>query len=124
MALLLILVGIWTGSGFKAMIEFTAPVFWLFFLLSGLSLFVLRIREPATIRPFKVPLFPLVPLLFCAMCTYMLWASLSYVYSKSLGGMNAAWIVIGVLAIGVVLLLIMRIPRVKQKQSVFPPESH
>ncbi len=29
-ALLLVLVGAWTGSGFKSMVEFTAPVFWLF----------------------------------------------------------------------------------------------
>src|SRR5690606_38058576 len=32
-ALLLVVVGTLTGSGFKAMVEFTAPVFWLFFLL-------------------------------------------------------------------------------------------
>ena len=71
-ALVLVLVGAWTGSGFKSMVEFTAPVFWLFFLLSGISLFVLRVREPATARPFLVPLFPLLPLVFCAVCAYML----------------------------------------------------
>jgi APA family basic amino acid/polyamine antiporter len=114
-ALILVLLGAWTGSGFKAMVEFTAPVFWLFFLLSGISLFVLRIREPETVRPFRVPLYPLLPLLFCATCVYMLWASLSYVYSKSLGGLNAAWIGVAVLAIGFVLLLIVRVPAVNQK---------
>ena len=109
-ALLLVSIGSWSGSGFKTMVEFTAPVFWLFFLLSGVSLFVLRVREPDTARPFKVPLFPLLPLLFCAMCVYMLWASLSYVHSKSFGGWNAAWIGVAVLAIGVVLLMLMRMP--------------
>jgi APA family basic amino acid/polyamine antiporter len=104
-ALLLVLAGAWTGSGFKSMVEFTAPVFWLFFLLAGLSLFVLRVREPATARPFRVPLFPFVPLAFCAMCAYMLWSSLSYVYSQSLGGWNAAWVGVAVLALGCVLLL-------------------
>jgi amino acid transporter len=107
-ALLLVLAGAWSGSGFKSMVEFTAPVFWLFFLLSGVSLFVLRVREPHTARPFKVPLFPLLPLLFCAMCGYMLWASLSYVYSQQLGGFNAAWIGVAVLAIGAVLLWFLR----------------
>jgi APA family basic amino acid/polyamine antiporter len=107
-ALLLLLVGVWTGSGFKAMVEFTAPVFWLFFLLSGVSLFVLRIRDPHTARPFRVPLFPLLPLAFCATCLYMLAASLSYVYSQSLGGWNAAWIGVAVLAVGGVLLLFLR----------------
>lgn len=104
-ALLLVALGTWTGSGFRSMVEFTAPVFWLFFLLAGLSLFVLRVRDPATERPFKVPLFPLLPLLFCAMCAYMLWASLSYVYSQSLGGLNAAWIGVAVLATGCIPLL-------------------
>ena len=113
-ALILVLLGSWSGSGFKTMVEFTAPVFWLFFLLSGISLFVLRIREPQTERPFKVPLFPLLPLLFCAMCAYMLWASLSYVYSQSLGGWNAAWIGVGVLAIGLVLLLLIRISKLER----------
>lgn len=110
-ALLLVAVGSWTGSGFKSMVEFTAPVFWLFFLLSGVSLFVLRMREPDAERPFKVPLFPLLPLAFCAMCGYMLWSSLSYVYSQSLGGLNAAWIGVAVLAAGGVLLLLMHAHR-------------
>jgi amino acid transporter len=108
-ALLLVLIGALTGNGFKAMVEFTAPVFWLFFLLSGLSLFVLRNREPEVARPFKVPMFPLLPLLFCAMCGYMLWSSLSYVHSQSLGTWNAAWIGIAVLAVGSVLLLLMHV---------------
>lgn len=107
-ALALVATGAALGGGFKAMVEFTAPVFWLFFLLTGISLFVLRRREPNTPRPFKVPLYPVLPLLFCASCAYMLWSSLSYVYSQQLGGLNAAWIGVGVLAIGVVLLLLLR----------------
>jgi APA family basic amino acid/polyamine antiporter len=122
-ALLLVAIGAWTGGGFKSMVEFTAPVFWLFFLLAGVSLFVLRIREPAAERPFKVPLFPLLPLLFCAMCAYMLWSSLSYVYSQSLGGLNAAWIGVAVLAAGLALLLLIRTPPLTQKQSTVPTES-
>lgn len=112
LALLLVLGGAWVGGGFKAMVEFTAPVFWAFFLLSGLSLLVLRAREPDTPRPFKVPWYPVLPLVFCAMCIYMLWASLSYVFSQALGSWNAAWAGVAVLAVGVVLLLIMRaLPR-------------
>ena len=106
-ALLLVALGTWTGTGFQAMVEFTAPVFWLFFLLSGLALFVLRVREPQVERPFKVPLYPLLPLVFCATCAYMLWSSLSYVHSQSLGGLNAAWIGVAVLSVGVVLLLLL-----------------
>jgi amino acid transporter len=97
-------IGTWAGGGFKAMVEFTAPVFWLFFLLAGASLIVLRAREPQAERPFRVPLYPLLPLAFCAVCAGMLWSSLSYVYSQQLGGFNAAWIGVAVLAVGAVLL--------------------
>jgi amino acid transporter len=103
-ALLLVGIGAALGGGFRAMVEFTAPVFWLFFLLSGISLFVLRRREPGHARPYRVPLFPLLPLLFCASCACMLWSSLSYVSSQTLGGLNAAWIGIAVLAAGLLLL--------------------
>lgn len=107
-ALLLVALGAWTGGGFRAMVEFTAPVFWLFFLLVGIALFVLRAREPARERPFRVPLYPLLPVLFCATCAYMLWSSLSYVNNQSLGGFNAAWIGVAVLALGGVLLAVVR----------------
>jgi APA family basic amino acid/polyamine antiporter len=122
-ALLLVGIGTAVGSGFKAMVEFTAPVFWLFFLLTGISLFVLRRREPAWPRPYKVPLFPLLPLLFCASCAYMLWSSLSYVYSQSLGGLNAAWIGVAVLAFGLLLLLLLRRRADKEKPSVMSIKS-
>lgn len=116
-ALLLVVVGTWAGSGFKAMVEFTAPVFWIFFLLSGLSIFVLRRKEPTAARPFRVPFYPLLPAAFCAMCVYMLWSSLSYVYSQSLGSWNAAWIGVAVLAFGLVLLLLMHLLSDRQPQS-------
>ena len=65
-------------EGFETMVEFTAPVFWLFFLLTGVSLLVLRRREPEVARPFTVPLYPITPLVFCATCAYLLYASLAY----------------------------------------------
>jgi amino acid transporter len=103
-ALVLVGIGAAIGSGFAAMVEFTAPVFWLFFLLTGMALFVLRWRDPYAPRPFRVPLFPLLPLVFCLTCASMLWSSLSYVYSQALGGLNAAWIGVAVLACGLLLL--------------------
>ena len=42
-------------AGVQTMVEFTAPVFWFFFLLTGVALFVLRFRDPHRARPFKVP---------------------------------------------------------------------
>jgi amino acid transporter len=77
-ALLLVGFGAARRGGFEAMVSYTAPVFWLFFLLSGVSLFVLRAREPGAPRPFRVPLYPLTPALFCLSCAYLLWSSLAY----------------------------------------------
>jgi amino acid transporter len=104
-ALLLMLLGIATGGGFSTMVEYTAPVFWLFFLLAGLSLFVLRVREPDAPRPFKVPLYPVLPLVFCAACAYMLQASLGYVGGNTFLGVNAAWVGVAVLGVGAVLMV-------------------
>ena len=115
-ALVLVGVGAVAGGGFKSMVEFTAPVFWLFFLLSGISLFVLRVREPDVPRPFRVPLYPLLPIVFCLVCAYMLWASLSYVYSQELGGLNAAWIGVLVLSLGALLLLAMGKPPARRRR--------
>ncbi|MCU0533508.1 MAG: amino acid permease [Hydrococcus sp. Prado102] len=77
-ALLLVLLGTLTRKGFETMVEYTSPVFWFFFLLTGISLIVLRMREPERDRPFKVPLYPFTPLLFCGISIYMLQSSLVY----------------------------------------------
>jgi basic amino acid/polyamine antiporter, APA family len=105
-ALLLVLLGVATGGGFKSMVEYTAPVFWFFFLLVGIALFVLRARDPRIERPFRVPLYPVLPVLFCAASAYMLYSSLTYVGSKQFGGFNAAWIGVVVLAVGALLLAV------------------
>ena len=67
-----------TPDGFTAMVAYTSPVFWTFFLLTALTLFVFRRREPGA-PSFRVPLYPIVPLAFCAMCLYMLYSSINYV---------------------------------------------
>jgi basic amino acid/polyamine antiporter, APA family len=77
-ALALVLFGTLARRGFETMVEYTAPVFWLFFFLTGLSVIVLRFREPRAERPFRTPLYPLTPVAFCAACLYMLQSSLAY----------------------------------------------
>ncbi|MBF2064830.1 MAG: amino acid permease [Calothrix sp. C42_A2020_038] len=97
--LLLIIMGALTRNGFQTMVDYTAPVFWFFFLLSGIALFVLRHREPEINRPFRVPVYPVIPLLFCATCAYLLYSSINY---TGIGG------TVGVLVLltGVPILLI------------------
>ena len=100
-AFVLICFGAMARDGFKAMVEYTAPVFWFFLLLVGLSLFVLRRREPNHPRPFKVPLYPITPILFCLICGYLIYSSLVYTGRGALFG-------IAVLLVGVPLLGLVR----------------
>jgi amino acid transporter len=77
-ALALVGLGGLTRSGFETMVEYTAPVFWLFLCLTGVALFVLRRRDPARPRPFRVPFYPLTPLAFCVTSGYLVYSSLAY----------------------------------------------
>ncbi len=84
----------WEGhGGFETLLRCTAPVFWAFFLLTGVSLFVLRWRDRGRPRPFSVPLFPVLPLIFCATCGYMLWSAANY--AGKLGLVGAGLLVVG-----------------------------
>lgn len=85
-ALALVLLGTLTRGGFETMVDYTAPVFWFFFLLSCISLLILRAKEPHTLRPFRVPLYPVTPLIFCAVCGYLLYSSLAYTNVGAIAG--------------------------------------
>lgn len=106
-ALLLVLLASFTPDGFQTMVAYTAPAFWLFFLLTGISLFLLRKQQPLNPAPFRVPLYPLTPILFCCMCGYMLWSSIGYAMSKDPGNIGAV-VGIAVLCAGIPVMLIAR----------------
>lgn len=100
-ALALIIGSAITGQGFQTLVEYTMPVFWFFVMLVGVGVFVLRAKDPGTPRSFKVPLYPITPIIFILTCAYLLYSSLNYVK----GG---AWFGVGVIAVGVVLMLVSR----------------
>ena len=102
-ALALVLFGALTRDGFQAMVDFTAPVFWSFLLLVSLSLFLFRWREPNYPRPFRVPLYPVVPALFSLACAGLLYASLAYTGLGALVG-------VGIVLAGLPLLAFVRTP--------------
>lgn len=86
----------WKGrGGFETLLKFTTPIFWLFFLFTSLSLFVLRERDRDIPRPFTVPLYPLAPLLFTGTCVYMLHSGMNY--AGQLGLIGSGLLVIGLL---------------------------
>lgn len=71
-------------GGFEALVVTTAPVFWTFFFLAGMSVMVLRWKDGPIIRPFRTPFYPVTPILFCSMCVYMLYRSIEYVEGLAL----------------------------------------
>lgn len=101
MALLLIGFGLWKHNGFEQMLDYLSPVFWLFLTLSGLAVIVLRYKFPDQPRPYKVPLYPLMPLLFSASSAYVLYSSVVYLQTAALAGL-------AMLALGAVLAYVMK----------------
>lgn len=96
-AVALVGLGTVTRGGFSTMVDYLSPVYWGFLTLSALSVLVLRRTRPDATRPFKVPLYPWLPLAFCACCAYLLVSSVLYVKAGALVGL-------GVLAVGAVVL--------------------
>jgi len=74
------------NGGFETLVAGSAPVYWALTLLTAVSAFVLRFRDRSIERPFKMPLFPLPAVVFCATCIYLLRASLNYAKWLSLIG--------------------------------------
>ena len=99
----------WAGAhkGFEKMVIFTTPVFWFFLVLVGISLFVLRRREPESPEPYRVPLYPIVPIVFCLSSLYMAYSGVRYAIDNK--SPEAFWS-IGLLLVGVVLCFFDRRP--------------
>ena len=102
----IVLALIWAGSttrdGFEAMVAYGLPVFWSFLLLTGITLFVFRARGRES-PVFRVPLYPAVPIVFLAMCAFMVWSSFDYVanspYGPKFGNLVLAGLI--VMALGI-----------------------
>lgn len=72
-------------NSFSRLVVFTGPFFWGFFILVGLSLFVLRQWDADRPRPYRTPLYPVIPLIFVASSGWMTASAISYMQS------NPAW---------------------------------
>jgi len=81
-------IGELVGSGFRTAADYTAPVFWTFLLLTGVSLIVLRYKDPDRERPFRVPGYPLTIIIFVGMCGYMLYSAIAYTKTGALIGLG------------------------------------
>jgi amino acid transporter len=90
------------AGSFIDTILYTAPVVWLFFLATGLSVFMLRHKEPQTLRPYKVTGYPIPVFFFCACCIFMFYSSVTYALANKPTGLLLVICVLlaGVLYIG------------------------
>lgn len=89
----LVFLGAFTKEAVSTMVDYTAPVFWLFILLTTITLFLFRRSEESSSDTFKVPLYPLTPILFIVCCFYLLYSSVMFTGWGAMVG-------IGILAIG------------------------
>ena len=94
--LALIWAGAATRDGFEAMVAYGLPVFWTFLLLTGVTLFVFR-GKGGEAPAFRVPFYPVVPVVFLGMGAFMIWASYDYVANSPYGPKFGALVLAGLL---------------------------
>ncbi len=63
-------------NAFEQLVYFTVPLFWSFLLLVSVAVVVLRFRDPLSPRPFRLPLFPLEPIIFFAASAQMIYSGI------------------------------------------------
>ena len=96
------------AGSFIDTILYTAPAVWLFFLATGLSVFVLRRRDRDVARPYRTLGFPVTPIVFCACCAFMLYSCVTYALAQKPVGLC---VVSGLLVAGAVVYLVAGRPR-------------
>lgn len=65
-------------GSFVQAILYTAAVVYSFYLASTLGILVLRRRDKSAARPFRVPGYPFTPLLFGAVCAFLIYSAVTY----------------------------------------------
>jgi APA family basic amino acid/polyamine antiporter len=85
-------------GSFDQLLSYVVFTGWVFYLLGGLAVLVLRRRQPALERPFRVPGYPLTPILFVL-------AAVALVLNTLLTQPGRAAVGLAVVAVGVPIYL-------------------
>ncbi len=85
--LALIALGAFSQNSVQTLVAYTAPVFWIFMLLVAASVWRLRRTDPDRPRPFRVPFYPLPPLLLALTCAGLVYSSAVYAGAGALIGL-------------------------------------
>jgi amino acid transporter len=66
-------------------IMYTAASVYTFYLATNMAVIVLRRREPAVERAYRVTGYPFTTLIFCAFCAFLIWSAITYRPAVALG---------------------------------------
>lgn len=91
----LVAFGTVTRGGFSTMVDYLSPVYWFFLSLSAVAVIILRHKYPDAERPFRVPFYPVLPIVFALSCMYLFYSSVAYVKLGAVVGVSV--ILLGVL---------------------------
>jgi APA family basic amino acid/polyamine antiporter len=91
-------------------ILYTAAAVYTFYLGTSFSVIVLRFKEPATERPYKVTGYPVTSLIFSAVCAFLVYKAVSYAAQNK----QAFLVIMAVtLAVGVIIYLLTDVRRAR-----------
>lgn len=101
-----------TGGSFKQFFSLAIFSEWLFYMISGSTVFVFRKHEPETVRPYKVWGYPLVPAAFVLASAVLLYYTFMDNLTASLWGCIA-------ILLGVPVFYAFKSRRVPSKEEVY-----
>ena len=87
-------------DGVANLVAASAPYFWFFLGIAVVSLMVCRVRFKGQFGGYRIPLYPVLPLVFLAACVFMIYRSLLYMHEQELAGPTiwiGIWVIAGIL---------------------------
>lgn len=87
------------GSFVDALLYTAAPVY-SFYLATSLAVIVLRRKEPRLERPYRVTGYPFTTIIFCAVCAFLIYSTVSYAWNVKPRSLQ---VLAGVLLAGMIL---------------------
>jgi APA family basic amino acid/polyamine antiporter len=68
---------------------FTYVIFagWIFYALGGAAVFILRRKQPDAVRAYKVPFYPVIPVLFIIVATWFVYNTIVQQTADSMVGL-------------------------------------
>jgi amino acid transporter len=86
-------------EGIETITAATAPYFWLFLALTVVGLMICRVKFSGQFSGYRVPLYPITPLLFVSVCAFMGYQSWVFMVQKQLGWQAlfiGLWVAVGI----------------------------